>query len=339
METSQGSVIEVALRADIPRSDMRVGHVWFLNYAAIDPTAVKARDLDLHNAAMLPEDVTKFAHRWLAYSRAVDIQHNGKGVPVRVLESFMNSPTIASPAWPLNSHAVLFDVSKSKEAMQGLKTGKLNSVSLDALTFNRTRRLPVAQTERSMTDSAWQPPEDVSGWARDIAAMGYEGVNGVSQVADGLYVCSRSHGGPIAVHVTEESIEVNAGGGAWAHLQAALFADGKLVSTAIKGGENLGSVIQHGDMSFNFSYAPWDEAAVDTIIRQYFDTDPDTSPYTYVSEGDSHGILPHHTITGGQAMVSVEAVKSALGKLDLVPAQHRESARRHLLGHLSEAQQ
>ena len=67
----------MALKADMMRSDLDKGLIWFVNYAALDPNAVKVADLDLHGAAMLPQDVEKFAHRWLAFSRSVDIEHDG----------------------------------------------------------------------------------------------------------------------------------------------------------------------------------------------------------------------------------------------------------------------
>ena len=87
--------IQIALKADLMRSDLELGLVWFINYSALDPTAVTSKQLDLHGAGMLPVDVEKFAHRWLAFSRCIDINHDGVGRPVHVIESFFNSENVS----------------------------------------------------------------------------------------------------------------------------------------------------------------------------------------------------------------------------------------------------
>jgi hypothetical protein len=183
-DTTEGTNIQIALKADVMRSDLVRGLVWFVNYAAIDPEAVKSSDLDLHGAAMLPEDVELFAHRWLAFSRSIDINHDGIGRNIQVVESFMNTPEVGAAAWPVNAHAARLDVAGDKEAYDGLRTGALNSVSLDALTFNKVQRLPVADSMKAETTlNEWATPEDLAEWAAEVAKDGYDGVEAVHKMA------------------------------------------------------------------------------------------------------------------------------------------------------------
>lgn len=142
MPDNEQTSVQINLRADLARSDLKKGHIWFVNYAAIDPTAVTASQLDSHGTGMLPDDVELLAHRWLKHSRSVDINHDGKGRPVWVLESFFNSDQVQAAAWPRNAHCLRLDVSQSKEAMGGLRNGTLNSLSLDAYTINRRAKVP-----------------------------------------------------------------------------------------------------------------------------------------------------------------------------------------------------
>jgi hypothetical protein len=221
METQTPSQVTIQMRSDVQRSDLVKGLVWFVNYAALDPTAVKASDLDLKGTAMLPEDVELFAHRWLAYSRSIDIEHDGVGRPIHVIESFFNSPEVGAAAWPLNSHAVRMDVSASKEAVDGLRNGTLNSVSLDAFTFNRTVRLPVAKT---MSAAGPGIPDSFEDWAKELVQMGYDDVQSVGRVSSGLYIVQRSAGRtPLAVAISEADIDVSPASDPWARIAASVM--------------------------------------------------------------------------------------------------------------------
>lgn len=263
------------------RSDLEEGKVWFINYAALDPTAVKVEDLDLHNAGMLPGDVEQFAHLWLAHSRSIDINHDGVGRAVFVLESFFNGPDIASAAWPINSHATRLDISQSEEAMTGMQDGSLNSVSLDAYTFNRVVRLPVAEAKsmlgiREVLKSA---PGTLDQWALEMAQRGYPGVLGVTQVRPGLYVAQRSHGMPLAITFKDGQIEAASGGGAWGQVAVALCESGSMVQlqpqasapTPVPTVNTIDPAelppSQGGAQSNPVDFGRWDPAMVDQMLR------------------------------------------------------------------------
>lgn len=343
---------QIALKADMMRSDLVEGLVWFVNYAAIDPTAVKTSDLDLHGAAMLPQDVEKFAHRWLAYSRSIDIEHDGIGRPVHVIESFFNGTDVASPAWPINSHAVRLDVSQSKEALDGLRTGKLNSVSLDAYTFNKVVRLPAVEAKSVLgmgTNIVDGLPGDINAWAEQLMSMGYPGITSVDKVGEGLFVATRSSGLPIAVAVDfdESTIEASPAGGAWGHVAATLMTNGSLVSTQkFIGPEDL-SASGSGTAGAGqpIDYAPWDEQAViDMLESRGIIIDPSRDTHQELTDGAYAGVdfttqkgyLPHHTLQGDQIVVSKDGVIKALSRLSEVPDELRASARAHLIAHLDD---
>ena len=251
--------------------------MWFINYAALDPTSVSVEDLDLHGAGMLPADVQQFAHLWLAHSRSIDINHDGIGRPIFVVESFFNGPDIASPAWPINSHATHLDVSHSEEAFNGLRDGSLNAVSLDAYTFNRVVRLPAAEAKSflGMGSTLNEAPDTLSGWALELAQRGYPGVLDVVQVGSGLYVAQRSHGMPLAISFKNGQIEASSGGGAWSNIAAALCESGTMVGTTVP--EASKRALETGDYSVisgsvgannqPVDFAPWDPAEVDQMMR------------------------------------------------------------------------
>jgi hypothetical protein len=337
--------IKIALKADVMRSDMVRGLVWFVNYAALDPSAVKAEQLDLHGAAMLPEDVEKFAHRWLAFSRSIDIEHDGVGRPVHVIESFFNGPSIASPAWPINSHALRLDVAQSKEALDGLRSGKLNSVSLDAYTFNKVVRLPVAQAKTALgrTDG-WKTPGSAAEWATELVRDGYPGVISVKEVAQGLYIAQRSTGLPVAVHVTDQDIDVASADGPWARLAALVLETPSLVKRAI--GPEVRPVGYPG-VSQHIDSSSWDASVVMDLLAACGVLIGGSASenfqrltqelYAHVDATTQRGFLPHHTLSAdGTAAVSVEGVHRALASIDSVPEAHRAEARRHLERHLAE---
>lgn len=226
------STIQIAMKADLVRSDLREGLVWFVNYAALDPTCIKSSDLDLHGCGMLPEDVEKFAHRWLAFSRSIDIEHDGIGRPINVIESFFNSVDVSAASWPINSHAVRFDISQSKEAMDGMQNGSLNSVSLDAFTFNKVIRLPVAQAKSvAGLQDAFVPPDTAKKWAEELSQDGYPGITRVDQVAPDMFIAHRENGLPVAVTVKNGCLEASAASGPWAHIGLAICESGTLTHT------------------------------------------------------------------------------------------------------------
>jgi hypothetical protein len=329
------SEISFSMKMDELRSDLKAGLVWFLNYAALDPAAVKSSHLDLHGSAMLPEDVQKFAHRWLAYSRSIDIEHDGIGRPITVIESFFNSEEVQAAAWPINSHAVRLDVSSSDDALTGLRSGALNSVSLDALTFNRMRRLPVDVAVKA-APQPWIEPASAGAWALELASMGYSGVTTVRRTAKGLYVCEREQGLPLAVHVTEDYVDVTAAGGAWGQISAVLCESGTLTADNIPDFdlETGTQVVSHTTKLFVVDHAPSPyQSAKDALDAAFYTTE--VSPFVAILP--SGGLLPHHVMQGGQEMVNLDAVRKALNNIEVVPEQYREAARSHLKAHLREA--
>lgn len=310
--------VKISMKADLLRSDLVRGLVWFVNYAALDPESVQASDLDLQGTGMLPDDVEKFAHRWMAYSRSVDINHDGIGRPVNVVESIFNSPAIASPAFPINSHAARFDVSRSKEAFDGLRSGSLNSVSLDAITFNK-----VAKVKPKVTGTACSAPvpTNLSQWAEELAAEGFENVIGVKEVAPGLFVAMRSKGMPVAVSIDGEMIETSGVcSGPWARIGATLF----------------------GSPSVTTDHSPMADVLA-TLKGAGFDlTGPGTAPlaaevFAVVDEAGV-GHLPHHGYDGRQLTVSLQSIRRGLASIGTLPKQLQERAKVHLMRHLLEVE-
>lgn len=324
--------IKIALKADTLRSDLLRGLVWFVNYAAIDPAAVSAEKLDLHGSAMLPADVETFAHRWLAFSRSVDIEHDGIGRPVHVVESFFNSKDVASPAWPVDAHAVRMDLSQSPEAMDGFRTGRLNCVSLDAFTFNVKRKLPAATTRSAPSVK----PADPLGLAMELARLGFPGVEGASDLGDGLVLVTRGAMPPLAVHVTGDDVEVTAAGGAWETLAARLLTSGTLTAApTMKASPIYGTVPEHGKTVFPIDYTPWDPREVEKLLAsQGVDLSgaAPVTPFAFL-RADGTGEIPHHTIRG----VSLQAVTAGLSALNTIPPEFRDATRRHLIEHLARA--
>lgn len=332
LESTQ-STISVALKADLSRSDMVRGLVRFVNYAAIDPTCVSSDDLDLHGKAMLPADLTLFAHRWLAFSRSIDIQHDGIGRPVYAVESFMNSPEIASPAYPINSHVVLLDVQGSKEAFDGLKSGKLNSVSLDALTFNRKIRVKVkpGQTKCAADGSlSWVRPTTLAQWAHEIAEDGWDGVVGINRISDDLYVAMRSSGMPLAVQLFDDGMDVTAApSGAWSEIGARVFTSPSLISSRrqeVDLGSYSGPVLE-GSLK---------AAGAGLDGRLVADAPGFVEAEMFAAIEDGVGRIPHHVIDGGRMMVSRDAVIRGLSSISSLPENLRTEARDHLMRHMED---
>lgn len=341
-EAMERTRITIELKADQARSDLVRGLIWFINYAAIDPTAVKAEALDLHGAAMLPEDVEKYAHRWLAFSRSVDINHDGIGRPVFVVESFFNGADVASPAWPINSHAVRMDVSQCAEAVSGLKDGSLNCVSLDAFTFNKVVRLPAAQAKSAL--GPMLPPVVDGAWVEQFAREGYTGVTKAVNVGADLWIVQRSCGMPLAVSVKDGFIEASAASTPWAHLAATLLESGTLTTKLHDSGAYIGPerVPQHEHVG-PVDFAPWSSEAFDAMLADaglklgIADRALDQFADFYTWWGPSGGVIPHHVYRGSVMMVSRDAVMKGLTSVDQeVPEPFRAAAKAHLLAHLAE---
>lgn len=316
------TAVTIGMKADLMRSDLQRGLVWFLNYAACNPSGVTAEQLDLHNTSMLPSDVELFAHRWLAFSRSMDINHDGIGRPIRVVESFFNSESVASPMWPLNAHAMRVDASGSEEAIDGLRTGSLNSLSLDAFTFNVKKLLPVdrpTQVSRALMSSA-----DFAGLARTVASTGFSNVQSLHKVGDGLFIALRGDLTPIGVQILDDGdIEISAAGGAWSSLGVTLASAATLVYRA---DDSTGGHVPNHDGVDKVDYRPWDSTNMSLVGAETGDA---PVPWAYVS-AEGVGVLPHHTPCG----VSLMAVAQALSDLNSVPESHRSEARSHLLLHL-----
>lgn len=103
--------------------------------AELDP-ALASRALgpvDMHKTGMLAPDLERFAREYLVRSRRTDRQHDT--VPredVRVVESFINGPEVASPNfWPGAWVAVL-EIDKDSKIWRDVESGVLNGVSIMA---------------------------------------------------------------------------------------------------------------------------------------------------------------------------------------------------------------
>lgn len=260
------------MKADLLRSDLTEGLVWFVNYAALDPSSVKVSDLDLHGCGMLPHDVELFAHRWLTTSRSVDIEHDGVGRPIQILESFFNSKDVAAQAWPINSHAVRFNVASCKEAMDGLREGSLNSVSLDAFTFNKVIRVPVAQAKSALgIKDPFVTPDTAMKWAEELARDGYPGVTSVRSVGENMFIADRESGLPLAITVKDGLMEASAAGGPWAHIGMALMSSPSLTNNASLGVEGS----EDAQIAPNGSVITWDPEVVNRMMEDFGVMAPD----------------------------------------------------------------
>lgn len=86
--------------------------------------------VDTHGEAMLQEDVQALAHRFLTDSRKMDVQHDESArSSLRVVESFVNGPEVASPNfWP-GAWVVVFSVAPGSQEWADIEAGRLNAVS------------------------------------------------------------------------------------------------------------------------------------------------------------------------------------------------------------------
>lgn len=97
--------------------------------------AKKALDpIDSHGEAMLQEDLVQLAHGFLAESRKMDIQHDGKARgTVQLAETFVNTPEIASPNFAPGAWVVVFKVAAGSAEWADIEAGNLNAVSFQAV--------------------------------------------------------------------------------------------------------------------------------------------------------------------------------------------------------------
>lgn len=104
--------------------------------ANTDPAlAKKALDpIDSHGEAMLQEDLVQLAHGFLALSRKMDVQHDGKARgSVTLVESFVNTPEISSPNFAAGAWVVVFKVAPDSPEWADIEAGNLNAVSFQAV--------------------------------------------------------------------------------------------------------------------------------------------------------------------------------------------------------------
>lgn len=105
--------------------------------AALDPelAARALTPIDTQGEAMLAEDLVTLAHRWLTVSRRIDADHDKiDRSSIQVVESFVNGPEVASPAfWP-GAWVVVFRFDLASEEWTRFLAGDLNAVSFMAHT-------------------------------------------------------------------------------------------------------------------------------------------------------------------------------------------------------------
>ena len=89
--------------------------------------------IDTHGEAMLQEDVTKLAHRFLTKSRKHDVMHDERPVEsVQTVESFVNGPEVESPHFYPGAWVVVLKVEKGSEVWDRIDSGELDAVSFQA---------------------------------------------------------------------------------------------------------------------------------------------------------------------------------------------------------------
>lgn len=113
--------------------------------ALADPDlCAKALDpVDTHGEAMLQDDVVALAHRFVTQSSKMDVMHDrvARG-SVAVVETFVNTPEIASPHfWP-GAWVVVLKVDPGTPEWDDLEAGKLDAVSFQGV----VTKVPVTVT-------------------------------------------------------------------------------------------------------------------------------------------------------------------------------------------------
>lgn len=109
--------------------------------------------IDTQGEAMRAEDLQTLAHRWLTVSRQIDADHDkAPRYSIRVVESWINGPEVASPKfWP-GAWIVVFQFDRTSEEWTRFLAGELQAVSFMAHTSRtlvtfRPVETPAATTE------------------------------------------------------------------------------------------------------------------------------------------------------------------------------------------------
>jgi len=105
--------------------------------------------IDSHGEAMLGEDVARMARRYLADYRKVDQRHDLQPVTtVRVVESFVNGPEVASPNYWPGAWVVVLQVDPGSAEWAAIEDGTYNAVSFWG-SVTKTPVVPVFPTEQA----------------------------------------------------------------------------------------------------------------------------------------------------------------------------------------------
>lgn len=103
--------------------------------AAAEPElARKALDpIDTHGEAMLPGDLLELAHGFLTRSSKMDVGHDEQArTSIAVVESFVNTPEIASPHFFPGAWVVVVKVEPGSDEWAAIEAGELDAVSFQA---------------------------------------------------------------------------------------------------------------------------------------------------------------------------------------------------------------
>lgn len=110
--------------------------------ATADPAlAAKALDpIDAHGEAMLLEDLALLAHTFLVESRKIDVMHDEAArSSVRVVESFVNTPEVASPNYYPGAWVVVLKIDPGSPEWAEVEKGAIDAVSFQAF----VKKVPV----------------------------------------------------------------------------------------------------------------------------------------------------------------------------------------------------
>lgn len=158
------------------RAGMREGLVWIEAYLPLDvaayaefmdltmsahagdPVAAAAASPDLaskaltpvdaHGEAMLPEQVVKLAHEHVLRGARIDLMHDEVARDdVRLVESFVNGPEVASPNfWP-GAWVVVLKVDPASPVFAAVDAGVLDAVSFQAWVIKQPVVINLAAVE------------------------------------------------------------------------------------------------------------------------------------------------------------------------------------------------
>lgn len=86
--------------------------------------------IDTDGEAMLQDHVIKLAHAFMEQSQKMDVQHDGwERDSMQVVQSFVNTPEIASPNWWPGAWVTVIKVQKGTPEWDLFESGDLNAVS------------------------------------------------------------------------------------------------------------------------------------------------------------------------------------------------------------------